>query len=150
MTIRKATQSDIESLVPLYVAFFKEDDIATPPAAIRANLQAMLDDPRAAVFIAEDGGHVIGFSSGTLTRGVEFGCAAELEDLYVIPPKRGAGWARHLVAAVLAWASEQGATEVILVITPQAQRDQNLTAFYEKFGFKDSRRITMYRGPLGG
>lgn len=146
MIIRRATSSDIEALSALYVAFFREDGIATPPQAIAENLSVMLGDPRACIFVADTGDGLAGMSAGSLTFGVEFGWSAELEDLYLSPDCRGMGWSHPLVAAVLDWAREQGARETVLVITPQAEQDQALTRFYEKLGFRDSRRITMYRG----
>jgi GNAT superfamily N-acetyltransferase len=145
MTIRLARESDVGTLVGLYASFFKEDVISTPLEAIEGNLRLMMSDHRAGIFVAEEEGRIIGFSSGSLTFGVEFGCSAELEDLYVIPSKRGAGWARKLAASVLDWAVGEGANEIFLVITPEAEEGQSLTTFYENLGFQDSRRITMIR-----
>jgi GNAT superfamily N-acetyltransferase len=148
MFIRSANTSDIDDLTILFREFFDEDGIDTPSETIAKNLIAMLADDRACFFVSESDGQIAGFSSGSLTCGVEFGCAAELEDLYVRPQYRGRGLAGPLVSAVLDWAADQGATETILVITPRAEADQQLTRFYEKFGFKDSCRITMYRSNL--
>tara|TARA_R110000737_G_scaffold259093_1_gene267673 strand:+ start:332 stop:775 length:444 start_codon:yes stop_codon:yes gene_type:complete len=145
MTIRPAHKADVRTLVGLYAAFFREDAIDTPVETIEANLALMMADPRARIFVAEDDGEIVGFSSGTLTFGVEFGRSAELEDLYVVPSKRGAGWARKLATSVFDWAIAEGANETFLVITPEAERDQSLTAFYSKLGFYSSQRITMIR-----
>lgn len=147
MTVRRASVLEIGSIVSLYAAFFREDGISTPEAAIRDNLGKMLEDSRACVFVAEENGALIGLSSGSLTFGVEFGCVAELEDLYVVPAARGRGWASKLASAVLDWAVTEGASDVVLVIASEAERDQALTRFYGKLGFRDSRRITMYRVP---
>jgi aminoglycoside 6'-N-acetyltransferase I len=143
--IRRATRSDLDDLLPLYVAFFEEDSISTPEAVIKTNLHRMLEDPRACIFVAEEGAGIFGLSSSSLTFGVEFGWAAELEDLFVKPAMRRHGWAGRLTASVLDWAADQGASEAILVVTPEAEQDQNLTRYYQKLGFRDSRRITMYR-----
>lgn len=145
MIIRQATPADLPLLAPLYSAFFREDGIATVFKAIEENLAHMIDDPRAAIFLADQDGGIEGFSAGTLTFGVEFGWAVELEDLFVSPACRGRGLARKLAAAVVEWAEMQGAGETFLVITPQAQEDQNLTSFYERLGFQDSGRITMFK-----
>lgn len=145
MTIRLANLDDVPMLVVLYRSFFEEDGILDSDDGIEKNLLGMMSDLRARVFVAVENGQVIGFSSGTLTFGVEFGCSAELEDLYVVPSKRGAGWAKLLAKAVLEWASIEGANEVFLVITPEAERDQSLTAFYKKLGFENSNRMTMIR-----
>ncbi len=148
MIIRQATASDLPRLAALYGMFFLEDGIATAPEEIEANLAQMIDDPRAVIFVAKAGEGIEGFSAGSLTFGIEFGWAAELEDLFVIPARRGQGWARRLAAAVLDWAEANGAKETYLVITPQAEEDQGLTTFYKRLGFRDSGRITMFKaGP---
>lgn len=145
--IRPAGPADHATLLPLYLAFFREDAIATPPEAVAMNLALMLQDPRARLLLAEEDGTPMGLAAGSLTFGVEFGCAAELEDLYVIPAARGRGLARQLAQAVIDWAEEAGAGEVILVITPEAEARQGLTTFYARLGFRDARRITLYRSP---
>jgi GNAT superfamily N-acetyltransferase len=145
MTIRQALDTEIDTLTKLYAEFFLEDGISTPLDKIRANLEMMMSDHRARIFVAVEDGKIIGLSSGSLTYGVEFGCAAELEDLFVVSEKRGQGWARGLTKAVLDWAENEGAGEIVLVITPEAEQQQSLTRFYEKLGFANSSRITMYR-----
>ncbi|ANT62871.1 hypothetical protein AYJ57_20510 (plasmid) [Salipiger sp. CCB-MM3] len=145
MITRPANADDIHDLAAIYRDFFLEDGITTEPEAIQTNLTLMLKDERACIFVCLVDEEIVGVSSGSITFGVEFGCAAELEDLYIKPEHRGRGWARKLATAVLEWAESQGATETILVITPEAEADQGLTTFYRKLGFEDSKRITMYR-----
>ncbi|MCA0851450.1 GNAT family N-acetyltransferase [Salipiger thiooxidans] len=148
INIRMAELSDLDALAPLFVAFFAEDGISTEPAAIRVNLDRMLQDDRACFYVAETEAGIVGMSSGSLIFGVEFGCAAEVEYLYVAPIFRGRGFTRMLMNRVLQWAGEQGASEIILVITAEAERTQGLTRFYESFGFGNSQRITMYQSAL--
>lgn len=143
--IRRATATDADTLAALYSQFFAEDAIDVPPEAILRNLSAMLRDDRAAAWIAEEAGQVVGFSSATLTFGVEFGWASEIEDLYVLPEYRGKGLARNLFQAAVEWAERRGALEILLVITPEAETDQGLIAFYEKLGFHKSNRHVMYK-----
>ncbi|WP_322891687.1 MULTISPECIES: GNAT family N-acetyltransferase [unclassified Yoonia] len=145
MTVRRAFPDDIDHLLPLFLAFFAEDSITTPAAAVRTNLARMLAADRACLFIAERNGTAIGLASGSLTNGVEFGCTVELEDLYVVPEARGQGLAAQLIGAVVGWATAEGAAGVILVITPEAEQDQSLTRFYARMGFEPLPRITMYR-----
>ena len=145
MIIRTATAADLPQLAAQYRAFFLEDGIATAPHVIEANLGHMIEDPRAVILVAETDAGIEGFAAGSLTFGVEFGWSAELEDLYVAPSCRGLGWARRLAAAVVDWAEDKGAEATFLVITPEAESEQGLTAFYERLGFRDSGRITMFK-----
>lgn len=150
---RAALPGDIEALTDLYAAFYQEDGIPADPARIRRNLATMLRDDRARILVVPHGGPhgdvPIGMASATLTFGIEFGWAAEIEDLYVAPAHRGRGLARRLVLDVVEWARMRGAEEIILIITPEAERAQGLTRFYRNLGFSDSGRITMYRGAAG-
>ena len=143
--IRRATAQDVPLLADLYVRFYAEDAINVPVENIRKNLAAMVLDDRAAIWIAEVGGEIVGFSSATMTLGVEFGWASEIEDLFVLPGHRGNGLARDLFQKAITWAEESEASEILLVVTPEAQAEQGLVAFYEKLGFAKSDRIVMYK-----
>lgn len=145
ITARTATQGDFSQLSPLYADFFREDHILKDRSAIEINLEIMLADSKAVIFVAEVDDEIIGFSSGSATFGVEFGWAVELEDLYVTPTHRGKGYASHLANSVADWARSIEATEILLVITPEAETEQGLTRFYSKLGYRDSRRVTMYK-----
>lgn len=145
MQLRQANTTDVSALTPLYSAFFEEDGISVSPSRIAENLPLMIEDERAAIIVADDGGRLAGFVSLSLTFGIEFGWAAEIEDLYVTPQRRGAGLARRLMNAALDWADARGATSTIAVVTPEAERSQGLTLFYRQFGFRDCERITLYR-----
>ncbi|MEL6218586.1 MAG: GNAT family N-acetyltransferase [Pseudomonadota bacterium] len=141
--LRAATAADLPALVALYAAFFREDAVPVP-AALQANLAAMLDDQDAMIALLGDPPH--GLVSATLTRGAEFGLSAEIEDLYVVPSARGTGLARRLMTHALDWCDRRGARAVSLVVTPEAEAEQELTAFYTRFGFIDSRRRLLIRG----
>ncbi|MEL6979285.1 MAG: GNAT family N-acetyltransferase [Pseudomonadota bacterium] len=144
--IRRASAEDVDALAPLYAAFFAEDGISVPLSSIRSNLAVMLGDPRACVLIAADADErLIGLSSASLSYGVEFGCSAELEDLYVVPARRGEGVARRLFEAARDWAAAAGARELGLVITAQAEAEQGLTSLYQRLGFARTGRILMSR-----
>ena len=143
--LRSATRNDLDALTALYAAFFAEDGIAAEVVAIRTNLARMLAQGSARIWVAEDAGEIVGLSSATSTVGVEFGLSVEIEDLYVVPARRGEGLARRLIAEPLAWAQEIGAAECFLVITPEAQADQDLIRFYERFGFTLRDRLMMSR-----
>lgn len=144
ISIQRARQGDERRLLPLYLDFYREDGIEVPEKHVARNLATMLSDERAAIWLAENNGKPIGMSSATVTFGVEFGWSCELEDLYVSPDYRGQGLSRLLLDSAVRWARSRDASQVILVITPEAEADQGLTDYYRKCGFADSRRITMY------
>ena len=131
--------------MPLYERFFVEDAIEVGRVEIEVNLRRMLADDRAAVFIAIADRQVVGLASASLTCGVEFGWAAEVEDLFVVPERRGQGLARRLIETALEWANDRGVRQTSLVITPEAEEAQSLTTLYSKFGFVRSDRVMMYR-----
>ncbi|MEO1291997.1 MAG: GNAT family N-acetyltransferase [Pseudomonadota bacterium] len=148
-SLRRAINEDAALIAPLYADFFAEDGIETPDREIEENLAAMLADPRAAVFVAEASGRPVGLVSATTSIGVEFGLSAEIEDLFMLPAYRGHGIARQLFEQAMAWCMAEGAREIVLVITPLAEQAQGLTQLYEKFGFRRSGRIMMYRSGSG-
>lgn len=141
---RAAGREDLSELAALYRAFFAEDAIALP-AGLEENIAAMLDDPRAAIWLLKaGGGPALGFSSATLTRGAEFGLSAEVEDLYILPAARGQGHSKRLLAAALAWCRARGAKVASVVVTPEAEAEQGLSRFYTAQGFADTgRRIYL-------
>ncbi len=143
--IQPATQQDTGRLMPMVLAFMAEEGIHTAEADIARNLDAMLAHPSAMLWIVlADDGDAIGFMTATQTVGLEFGKAAELEDLYVIPSERGKGLARQMVAAALDWAEAQGVRELILFVTPDGQ-SQGLKTFYKKLGFAPVDRLMFAR-----
>jgi GNAT superfamily N-acetyltransferase len=142
--IRTADGDDLERLVPLLAAFFIEEGIEVAEAGWRANLAAMIADPRSCFLLAERDGVPVGFASATYTNGIEFGRSAEIEDLFVLGPYRGLGIGRALFEAMLAWARDVGAAMAIVVLTPAGQADGGLAAFYDSFGFAASDRRIRY------
>ena len=143
--IAAAKPRGADGLLPLIAAFFREEGIETPPDAQRRNLLAMMAAPDSHILLAKEGDQPVAFATATLTRGIEFGLAAEIEDLYVAPDARGQGLARRLMQALIAWCESQGAQEIIVVITPEGMEAIDLPAFYRRFDFRDSGRTLLYR-----
>ena len=143
--IAAARPDDAGPLLPLIAAFFREEGIETPPDAQRRNLLAMMAAPDSRILLAKAGDRPVAFATATLTRGIEFGLAAEIEDLYVVPDARGKGLAGRLMQVLIAWCESNGAQEIIVVITPEGMEAIDLPAFYRRFGFHDSGRKLLYR-----
>ncbi len=143
--IAAAEPDDAEDLLPLIAAFFREEGIETPSDAQRRNLSTMMAAPDSRILLAQAGGRPVAFATATLTRGIEFGLAAEIEDLYVVPEARGHGLARRLMDELIAWCERQGTQEIIVVVTPEGMEAIDLPAFYRRFGFRDSGRKLLNR-----
>jgi aminoglycoside 6'-N-acetyltransferase I len=141
MTIRRATEADVATLVALWEAF--EREVPEPDHRVgdednHAEIRALLADGLA--LLAEEGGEAVGFA---LAR-TEPPRICYLSDLYVVPGARRRGIANALISEVAAWASERGAGTLTLeVLTGNAEA----RAVYERLGFLEESRI-LYT-PLG-
>lgn len=80
--------------------------------------------------LAREGGRVVGVVSGS-PDGEQ---AVELISMWVAPDARGSGVADALIAAVVAWAAEQGRTTHLMVRSDNAPA----RAAYERAGFVDT------------
>ena len=70
---------------------------------------------------------------------------ADVEDLFVLPGKRGKHVGSRLMVDVMDWCKAQGADEVFLVIAQQGEPARQLERLYLRLGFEPSRRRLMYR-----
>ena len=100
-----------------------------------------LDDDLRRIFLGNLDGVAVGFAAvrlRTLTGGARL---ADLEALYVLPDARGVGLGEALMEAVLAWATEAGATGIDSVALPGDRVTKN---FFERFGLT-ARALQVYR-----
>ena len=86
------------------------------------------------VFVAEDGGEVFGFASGSprerFSRGLrEY--QGELKTVYVLPSQKGAGVGRQLVGAVARHLVDQGVNSMLLWAFAE---NRAARGFYESLG----------------
>jgi ribosomal protein S18 acetylase RimI-like enzyme len=102
-----------------------DDWVDAPEERWRARL---VDVPL--TLLAREGGRAVGVVSGS-TDGEH---AVELISMWVAPDARGSGVAQALIAAVVAWAEEQGRTTHLMVRTDNARA----RAAYERAGFVDT------------
>jgi diamine N-acetyltransferase len=94
-----------------------------------------IDDPACRTWLAERADALIGYAmAGPIDMAVEHGANdRELYRLYVGAEAKGAGVAQALMARVLAWAREQGASALWLSVWENNARAQ---AFYRRYGFE--------------
>lgn len=98
----------------------------------------------------EDDGTALGFAEAALRRNYVNGCktspVAFLEGIFVTPEARGQGVARALVAAIEAWAREQGCTE----FASDAATDNVVSHdMHRALGFAETQRVVFFRKVLG-
>lgn len=146
VTVRAATRNDLDalgrlgaSLMRTHYAYDPQRFMAPGPHPDRGYgrfLGSQLDQPDAAVFVAEKGGIVIGYVYAGLepVSWKELRDAAGfVHDLIVDEPHRQKGVALALMEAALAWLRDRGAPRVVLGTAQQNAAAQRL---FERLGFR--------------
>ncbi|MGE4559579.1 MAG: N-acetyltransferase family protein [Desulfobulbus sp.] len=115
--IRPARQEDLEQLVELLRLLFSiEEDFCADTSKQRRGLSLMLGNEHGRVLVAESEGRVQGMCTGQLVISTaEGGPSVLVEDMSVFPGYRGKGIGRALLAALIEWAKERGATRMQLL-----------------------------------
>jgi GNAT superfamily N-acetyltransferase len=90
----------------------------------------------------------VGIATVTTSVGIEYGRSAELEDLYVLPEARGGGVATALIEAVCDWSCKQGASVVLVTVTPEGESEHGLLSYYQRRGFTNTGRVILERRPV--
>ena len=131
-TIRAARPGDAEAVATLAHALSVQDNEPTGHFTPQAMRQAVFDDPRVRMLVAEIAGRVVGYAmfhdsydTANAARGLY------LNDIIVDESVRGAGVARRLMGAVMREARKQGDVFVWWVAKPTNAR---ALAFYRKLG----------------
>lgn len=131
-TLREITSSDLEALYELDQTCF-EPGISYS----RAELRRFLSLPNCKAIAFETDGRLVGFAIGC-RRSAGMGSVITL-DVYAEHRRRGAG--TTLLSTLLTRLEAAGATTVVLEVDVQNER---AIAFYERFGFRTSRRLRDY------
>ncbi|MBX3500800.1 MAG: GNAT family N-acetyltransferase [Alphaproteobacteria bacterium] len=132
VAIRPARPDDADAVAKLAHALSVHDNEPTGNFTPEAMRQAVFDDPRVRVLVAEIAGRVVGYvmfhdsyDTAHAARGLY------LNDIIVEEGARGEGVARRLMAAVMREAKKQGDVFVWWVAKPTNAR---ALAFYRKLG----------------
>lgn len=132
VTIRPARPDDAHAVAALAHALSLHDNEPTGNFTPEAMRQAVFDNPRVRVLVAEIDGKVVGYvmfhdsyDTANAARGLY------LNDIIVEESVRGEGVARRLMAAVMREAKKQGDVFVWWVAKPTNVR---ALAFYKKLG----------------
>lgn len=125
--------------------FFSEEGFDTSAEVMRSALQAMISDPRSAVFVAKYKEKSIGVATVTTSVGIEYGRSAELEDLYVLPEARGCGIASALIEEVCEWCVSEDVAVLLVTVTPEGDEEHMLLDYYQRRGFTNRGRLILER-----
>lgn len=145
VTLRPATRADVPIVARLIRALAEYERLAHECLADEAALEAHLFGPRpyAEVLIAEVGGDPAGFAlffhnySTFLTKPGIY-----LEDLFVVPERRGLGLGRRLLEALAALAVERGCGRLEWSVL---KWNAPAIGFYERLGAVPMAEWQVYR-----
>jgi ribosomal protein S18 acetylase RimI-like enzyme len=146
VVIRRATRDDLRAIgrlgALLVAAHHAFDSRRFLPATSRtkeayaAFLGSQLDEPDAAVFVAEQNADVIGYAY-VAVESYDYmslrGPAGLLHDIIVDPERRGHGVGRRLLEAVLEYVRSRGLAQIVL---STAERNEAAQRFFAGVGFR--------------
>ena|SRR2546426_11245882 len=135
MRIRTARAADASGLIRLLGVQLREHRITLDAGLLARGVRGLLRRPKLGRFlVAGDGSEVVGFAALSFLWTLEHGGrAAWLDELYVVPERRGLGVGRALLLASYRIAREAGAMALDLEIEKRHARAANL---YRREGFK--------------
>jgi ribosomal protein S18 acetylase RimI-like enzyme len=132
VSVRRATPEDAADIGRLFYEFNTEFSEKTPgPDVAAKRYKRLLENHDAVILLAgsrPDGFAQLRFRPSVYSDGLD----AYLEELYVVPPKRGRGLGRALLEAAMDAAREEGATHMDL---GTSEDDVAARALYESAGF---------------
>lgn len=143
VVIDPAAPSDIDAIAGLLHELFTQEAEFEPDRdrQVRA-LTMMLAEPAAArVFVARDGGEVVGMASLQFDISTALGGrAAWVEDVIVRADRRGEGIGKMLFEHLIGFARGQGIVRLSLLTDADNATAQR---FYARFGFSRSAMLPM-------
>ena len=138
--IRVAAASDADAIARVHVASWRTTYSGLLPDDFLESLSAtnyaerwkrVIAEGSSRVYVAEDGGEVVGFASGGRERAGETGFEGELYAIYVLDVAQRRGFGRELVRSSVAGLRELGLGDMIIWVL----RDNTpARAFYERLG----------------
>ena len=130
--VRRASPADAPTFGRLLHAFNVEFGESTPDADVIAERAApLIENGEITVMFAGDGPH--GFAQLRFRPSLYTGALdAHLEELYVVPERRGHGLGRALLDAAMEYARQRGAARIDL---GTSEDDTAALALYESTGF---------------
>jgi GNAT superfamily N-acetyltransferase len=144
MKIERAAQTDLDAIHRLLQEQFGEHDIEIPLQSLRDAIAEMLvNDHWGTFLVAREEGHVIAVAAIAYAWTLEHsGKSAWLDELYVIPKRRGSGIGTALLQEVIKEVSNQGCKAIDLEVEREHRRAERL---YEREGFEQLARTRWVR-----
>lgn len=134
-SIRPVTAGDLDQLLPLMRSYCHFYEVSPSDAALRAIVQALLDDPEreGVQLLARDaGGRAVGFATVYWSWSTTDACRiGVMNDLFVAEPARGQGLAERLIEACRGECVRRGARRLTWQTAPDNLRAQ---AVYDRVG----------------
>jgi ribosomal protein S18 acetylase RimI-like enzyme len=139
---RAARPADVDAIVALVHEYYAGEGYAFDEAAARRAI-AGLDATRGRLWVADEGGAVVGYLAVTFGWSIEYhGRDAFIDELYVAPSHRGRGLGR----AAMTLAEEACRTAGVQALHLEVERTNvNARELYRRRGFTDSERLLMTR-----
>lgn len=140
-SIRRAKRHDAEDLAILAGLLWPDHD----QDGLKGEMEGILEDDEAAVFICLHGGKPTGFAHCSLRRdyveGAERSPTAYLEGVFVMPEHRGEGAASELLRHCEGWAVGMGCIEIASDCELWNRQSES---FHAQAGFIEANRIICY------
>ncbi len=131
--VREAQPGEVERVLGMYEWLFAPPGSVPPrwdPERARLAIAAAIEDPEAAVLVAEHRGELLGLCTAYLEiNSVRFGPRCWVEDLAVSPVHRSQGVGKALLDEAKEWARARGATHLEL---DSADARADAHRFYER------------------
>lgn len=149
--IRSATLMDAAAIARVHVASWRSTYDGLLPDEFLDSLseenyaerwKRVIGEPTSKVYVAEDGGELVGFASGGRERAGEKGYEGELYAIYVIDAAQRRGFGRDLVRAFVGGLRELGLADMLIWVLRDNERARD---FYERLGgvYVRSQPITI-------
>lgn len=141
MIIDRATVDDITELSNLLTLLFSQEVEFKPDATVQATgLQSIIANSDVGIIlVARHSGKIIGMVNLLFTVSTALGGrVAILEDMLVLPTKRGTGVGSNLLNAAIVTARETGCKRITLLTDSSNEMAHK---FYEKQGFTASQML---------
>lgn len=142
--VRRAEPVDADALAQLLHDFNTEFDTETDPVPVLAERFArILGHSAVLALLAGEKGQDVGFALITLRPAIWFdGPVATLDELYVVPARRGRGIGTALLTRARDLLQERGCPELHINVD---EVDLDTQRFYERHGFVNIEPGTDYR-----